>query len=254
MGFQVIKGPEQQKQYCDYIQNKFNIAKQYNTIYELTDEDKRIQKLYDDNSIKPVEKVRSISRVKKVEDGKECLVINKQIVFVDKITGMYRDRYSVREGMIELPLTTTNEDGVVEASQIKLEYDIPFSKSKVMEYLKKAGDREVVLRFYEGPETGNRLPNRTQVVGNLKFFLDATWEELLLGKEMGVVSSRVNKLSEVRESIPSDTVDDTNKIEEPNTNIVTKDEENIQKSKQTSPSSSGGGIKLKVSNPSDKKD
>lgn len=256
MGFQIIKDPQQQKQYCDYIQNKLDIAKANNARYELTDQDLRIQKLHDDTTLKPVEKIRSIARIKKLEDGQECIVVNKQIVFVDKISGMYRDRYSVKEGVVELPLKTTNEDGVTEASQIKLEYNIPFSKSKVMEYVKKAGSRGIVLRFYDGAETGNRMPSRTQVVGNLKYFTDATWEELLLGKEMGVVSSRVNKLDEVREDIPesertttSVTVEETNKIEEPSTKI----EENSIES--TPKPTKGGGIKLKqISNSSDKKD
>lgn len=274
MGFKIIKEQQQQQKYCDYVQNKFDIAQAYGARYELSDEDIRIQKLYDDNTLKPVEKVRSIARVKKIEDGQECLVVSKEVVFVDKLTGMYRDRYTVRDGLVELPLKVTNEDGVTETSQVKLEYDIPFSKSKVKEYVRKAGDRGVQLRFYDGPETSNRIPHKTQVVGNLQYFTNATWEELLLGKEMGLVSSRVNRLDEVRESVPEQerelyykeegaespvTHEETNKIEESNTTIIEQQGEKgteiikneVVEQKQIQ--KPGGIVKLKVPNPTNKK-
>lgn len=269
MSYKIIQQPTEQKKYCDYVQKKFDIARQYGARYEIGDEDLRIQALYDNIGLKPVEEVRSLDRVKKVEDGKECLVVTKNVKFIDKITGAYRDRYIRREGLTELPLKVTNEDGATETSQLKLEYDIPFTKAEVMKYIKQAGGgKEIALKFYEGPETGNRIIRTKQVVGNLKYFTEATWEELLLGKEMGLVSSRINRLDEVRENIPKSefedhsstvtTLEDTNKTETPNTIIVEKKEEGIiSKNEVTKPKQGGtGGIKLKVSNNNspDKKD
>lgn len=275
MSYKIIQEAPEQKKYCDYVQKKFDIARQYNARYEIGDEDLRIQALYDNPNLKPVENVKSIARVKKVEDGAECIVVTKTVRFVDKITGATKDRYNRREGLIELPLKVTNEEGATEASQLKLEYDIPFSKAKVMEYVKQAGGKGVTLKFYEGPETGNRVIRNTQVVGNLKYFTEASWEELLLGKEMGLVSSRINRLDEVRESIPKQqqqedslgtettTLEETNKIETTNKNIdvgnnIEKGEiipNEVTKTQKTGTGTGGtGGIKLKISNNPDKKD
>lgn len=282
MSYKIIKQPEEQKRYCDVVQKKFDIARQYGARYEIGDEDLRIQALYDNLGLKPVEEVRSLERVKKVEDGKECLVVTKNVRFVDKITGALRDRYIRREGLVELPMKVTNEDGATETSQLKLEYDIPFTKTEVMKYMKQAGGKGVTLKFYEGPENGNRVIRTKQVVGNLKYFTDASWEELILGKEMGLVSSRINRLDEVRENIPkseyeefdynddpvitgpvatteANTLEDTNKIEIPITTIDNKKEgEIIPNEVVTAPvpqktTKGAGGVKLKISNNPDKK-
>src|SRR5688500_12515487 len=224
MSFKIIKEQEQEKVFCDYIQKKLDIAKAHNARYELGDQDIRIQKLYENTGLKTVDKIKSLSRIKRQEDGEECLLISKDVLFIDKLTGITKDRYSIVEGLTELPLKTTNEDGVTESNQIKLVYDIPFTKDKVLEAVKRSGSRTISLRFYDGPETGNRIPRDTPIVGNLDFFINATWEELLLGKEKKVVSSRLNRLDEVRKDANSitnnfsstndNTPNDTNKLEE----------------------------------------
>ena len=261
MSYKIIQEAPEQKKYCDFVQKKFDIARQYNARYEIGDEDLRVQALYDNPSLKPVEEVRALNRVKKVEDGSECLVVTKNVRFIDKISGALKDRYIRHEGLTELPLKVTNEDGVTEASQTKLEYYIPFTKAEVMKYMKQAGSKGVALKFYEGPETGNRVIRTKQVVGNLKYFTDATWEELLLGKEMGLVSSRINRLEEVRENIPKSefedipTLEETNKIEIPSKVIDERKEGEIIPNEITAPKTpKTGGIKLKVSNSPDKKD
>lgn len=282
MGFKVIKKESQQKQFCDYVQNKIDIAKEHNTTYELSDEDKRIQTLYDDNTLKTRENIKILSRVKSMEDGKEYLVISKDVVFEDKLTGIRRDSYSVQEGVTELPLEVTNEDGVTEATQVKLDYDIPFTKAKVLEAMRKAGSRSATLTFYDGPETGNRKLSNVPMVGNLDFFINASWEELLLGKELKVVSSRVNRLDEVRKDTNENTTINTQQslIEEEEEevspdNLTNKLEEEEEVNKEitipvetkkiiapsTSPTTGGGSgtVKLKVSNnappsPNHKKD
>lgn len=270
MGFKIIKEQEQEKQFCDYVQNKIDIAKKFNARYELVDEDMRIQKLYDDGGLRTSDRIKSLSRIKKVEDGEECLLISKDVIFTDKLSGIAKDRYSTIEGLTELPLKATNEDGVTESNQVKLEYSIPFTKAKVLEAVKRAGSRMVKLRFFEGPETGNRVPRDTPIVGNLDYFINATWEELLLGREKKVVSSRINKLSEVRNdankydyatSIDSITThEETNKPEEQNnieqaSEIPVKAEPKITTVKAGAASkplsASSTGVKLKVSNTTD---
>lgn len=254
MGFKAIKKQSQQPQFCEYVQNKIDIARDNNSTYELTHQDERIQKLYSDSTLKPVDKIKSIARIKRVEDGAECLVVTKDVVFVDKLTGLQKDRYTEKEGLAELPLKITNEEGVTEDSQVRLEYDIPFSKDKVMEYVKKAGARGVKMRFYDGPETGSRMPSKTQVVGNLDFFINATWEELLMGKEMGLVSSMINKLEDVRKNMGSfynnNTQQDTNKKEEQT--II--QEEVTNEIPLEAPIPKTTGVKLKVTNTANKKD
>lgn len=201
MGYKLIKETPQQKKYCDYIENKFAIAKQYNTIYELSDEDMRIQKLYEDNRLQPVDNIKMISRVKAQEDGEEYLTITKNVDFINKITKTYHDRYSDVEGITELPLKITNEEGVEESSQLQLVYTIPFSKQKAKEYLKKPTAKTAQLRFYIGPVTANRAPIDPVVVGNTQTFTDATWEELLLGREKKIISSRINRIDEIRKEM-----------------------------------------------------
>lgn len=260
MSFKIIKTEEQQKVYCDYVQKKFDIAKAFNARYEMSDQDMRIQRLYEDSGLKASDKVKSLSRIKRQEDGEECLLISKDVIFTDKLTGLPKDRYSTIEGLTEIPLITTNEDGVTESNQVRLVYDIPFKKATVLEALKRAGSRIVKLRFYEGPETGNRIPRDTPVVGNLDYFTDATWEELLLGKEKKLVSSMLNRLDEVRKDVrTTDTYTETNKLEEQNNIEVVNEIPVKTEQEEILPIKTGGGtktdgVKLKVSNPSIKKD
>lgn len=263
MSFKIIKEQEQPKLYCDYVQKKIDIARQFNARYEMSDQDLRIQALYDNNGLKTSDRIKSLSRIKKQEDGAEALLISKDVIFTDKLTGIPKDRYSTIEGLIELPLITTNEDGVTESNQVRLIYDIPFTKAKVQEALRKAGTRIVKLRFFEGPETGNRIPRDTPVVGNVDFFVNATWEELLLGKEKKIVSSRLNRLSEVRKDVVQ-TDADTNKAEEQinieeGNEIPVKTEETSTVPKQVigtgeQQPTKPGIVKLKVSNTTTKKD
>lgn len=219
MPYKVIKEAEAPKKYCDYIEKKFEIAKKYATVYDLTDEDKRIQKLYDNPDLKPVEKIRSIARVKKEEDGQEAIVVSKTIQFIHQVTKLYRDSYTTNEGIIEIPLRTTNEDGVTEATQNHLDYYIPFSKETVNEYIKKANGRPIKFKFYHGPMTNSRMVTDAMIVGNKAMFTDATWEELELGKEKKLISSRLNKIEEIRKDIPIPPQGDINKVEETTTII-----------------------------------
>lgn len=219
MPYKVIKEAEAPRKYCDYIEKKFEIARKHNTVYDLTDEDIRIQKLYDNPDLKPVEKIRSIARVKREEDGQEAIVVSKTVQFFHQVTKLYKDSYSTHEGITEIPLRTTNEDGVTEATQTQLDYHIPFSKELVNEYIKKSNGRPIKFKFYYGPMTSSRMVTDAMIVGNQTMFTDATWEELELGREKKLISSRLNKLEEIRNDIPIPPQGDVNKVEERTTII-----------------------------------
>jgi hypothetical protein len=201
MGYKIVQDAPEQKKYCDYIQNKFDIARKYGAVYDLSDEDIRIQKLYDDNRLEPVDNIRIISRVKAMEDGEQYITVSKTVDFVNKITKTYHDRYSDVEGVTEIPLKITNEAGEEQSSQLQMVYTIPFTKQKAKEYIKKAGSKDVQLRFYTGPITSNRQIIDPYVVGNANLFVEATWEELLLAREKKYSSSRINRLEEIRKEV-----------------------------------------------------
>lgn len=215
MGFKIEKQAAEEPKYCDYIQQKIDIAKENGAVYELSDEDYRIQALYDQKEQKGLvvkDKIKMINRIRSTDDGKQYLVVNKDVVFYTpdpinpKEPGVYKDRYSTREGIVELPLKTTNPDtGAVETNQTRLVYTDEFSPSKVDKYLRKAEEDGqgglVQFTFYDGATTSNRLPTNIPTVGNAGYFKEASWNELLLGKEKKVLNSLVNRLPEVRKEL-----------------------------------------------------
>ena len=198
--FKIEKKAADEPVYCDYIQEKVDIAKQNNAVYELDDEDNRIQALYNQEGLTTKDKIKVINRIRSNDDGKEYIVVNKNVDFSTP-DGVYKDRYSTREGIVELPIKTTNpETGATETKQNRIVYTIPFSASNVDEYLDKAEDQGGLptLTFYDGSTTSDRLPSVIPVVGNPEFFKEATWTELLLGREKKIINSLENKISEVR--------------------------------------------------------
>ncbi len=200
--FKIEKKAADEPVYCNYIQEKVDIARQNGAVYELDDEDNRIQALYNQEDLTTKDKIKTINRVRSNDDGKEYIVVNKSVDFFTQ-DGVYKDRYVTREGITELPIKTTNpETGGTETKQNRLVYTIPFSADKVDEYLEKAEGQGGIptLTFYEGAVTSNRLPSVIPTVGNAEFFKEATWNELLLGKEKKVINSLENKISEVRKS------------------------------------------------------
>ena len=200
--FKIEKKAADEPVYCDYIQEKVDIAKQNNAVYELDDEDNRIQALYNQEELTTKDKIKVINRIRSNDDGKEYIVVNKNVDFFTP-DGVYKDRYSTREGIVELPIKTTNpETGATETKQNRIVYTIPFNASNVDEYLDKAEDQGGLptLTFYDGSTTSDRLPSVIPVVGNPEFFKEATWTELLLGREKKIINSLENKISEVRKS------------------------------------------------------
>lgn len=201
MSFRIVKTENNEPQYCDYIQNKINIAKQFNAIYDLNDEDWRIQRLHANDDLRTEEVLKSIARVRSPEDGKEYIVISKDVNFYNKKTNAYADRYSVREGVQEVPVPVTNDLGQVISNQTRLKYTIPFSAEKVDEIIENGGENAdiVPLQYYQGNITSNRNIRNKTLVGNLDLFKEATWQELKLAKENKTVSSMTNTLDQIRQ-------------------------------------------------------
>ncbi len=198
--FQIEKKAVDEPVYCDYIQEKIDTARENGAIFTLEDEDNRIEALYKQEGLTTKDKIKVINRVRSNDDGKEYLVVNKNVDFFTP-DGVYKDRYSTREGIVELPIKSTNpETGEVQTKQNKIVYTIPFSASKIDEYLKKSEDQGgiPILTFYNGAVTSDRLPSMIPAVRNAEFFKEATWTELQLGKEKKIIDSLENKISEVR--------------------------------------------------------
>lgn len=198
--FRVIKTENNEPQYCDYIQQKIEIGKKYGAVYDLNDEDLRIQKLYNRQDLRTEEVIKNIARVKSAEDGKEYLVVSKDVNFYNKETGAYVDRYSTKEGVYEVPIKVTNDLGDVISNQTRLKYTIPFESGTIDEIIENSDNGDVVpLQFYEGNATSNRTIRNKTTVGNLDLFKEATWTELKLAKEQRTVSSMTNNLDQLRE-------------------------------------------------------
>lgn len=229
--FKINKVVQDEPKYCPYIQEKIDIAKENGATYELDDEDFRIQRLYDQEELTTKDDIKNIDRVLSMDDGKEYLVASKNVVFytTQKQSGkdilVYKDSYSTNEGIVELPLKTVNEEGVTNTNQTRVVYTIPFTAAGVDEYIKKAGGKVVALRFYEGATTSNRLPNSIPNVGNRDYFVNATWTELLYGKEKKVLNSMISRLDEVRKQLKG------SEKEEPV--VEKKQEEIVQKTSST---------------------
>lgn len=206
MGFKIVQEQADEPKYCDYIQEKIDIAKQNGAVYELVDEDYRIQALYDNEDLLIKDNIKQISRVKvNQENGKEYIVVNKSVDFftrdqVDKNEiGDYKDRYVTREGIVEIPVKTASIAGQSNseaATPTRIKYTIPFSKEEVDKYNKN--NDGITYTFYEGATSSNRLPSSVPTVTNVDYFKNATWDELLLGREKKVLNSMVNRLPEVR--------------------------------------------------------
>lgn len=250
MGFKIEKKAESEPVFCDYIQNKIDVAKNNHAIYELDDEDKRVQALYNQEELITIDRIKGLKRIKRQDNGDECLVVDKDVYFYfpsandPKKPGSYKDRYSDKEGLVQLPLKRVNEDGVESANQTQLEYTIPFTKGAVQDYIKKADGRTVELTFYEGPTTSNRVPTNIPKVGNLDMFTDATWGELQIAREKKVVDSAINRLPEIRKELRDKGVDTQQEV---NKEANTKDDGG-EKQGETRTESGSTELKLSATN------
>lgn len=198
MSYKVVKTEESKPQYAEPIQQKIDNAAKFGTVYVLSDEDNRIQQLYNRKDLRTEEILRYLERVRSPLDNKEYLVASKTINFYNRDTGAFVDRFINIEGVVEEPIITTNDKGESVANETRTRYVTPFSAEAVDEYLSEA-DSPVPLSFYDGTISGSRVVRNKTVVGNESFFKEADWNELQLGKETGLVSSMVNTLGQVKE-------------------------------------------------------
>lgn len=230
MGFKINQAVADEPKYCDYIQEKVDIAKEHNASYELTDEDVRIQALYDNENLITKDFVKQISRVK--VNNKEFLVVSKNVDFYSRDEqdanepGAYFDRYSTVEGIVEIPVRTNSTTASTEAATpTRIVYTIPFNKDNLEKYAEN--NDGITYRFYEGTTTSNRLPSTVPTVTNLEYFREASWDELLLGREKKVLNSMVNRLPEVRKDLNKQSEspkEEVNKKEATNENIEQRPE------------------------------
>lgn len=237
MGFKAVVNEAEEPVYCDYIQEKIDIAKKHNAIYELVDEDNRIQALYDDENLISNDNIKQIDRVKvNQENGKEYLVVSKSVDFYardeeDKnVAGAYKDRYVTKEGLVEIPVKTANPNS--ESTPTRIKYTIPFSAEKVDEFNRK--NQGITYAFYEGATSSNRLPSTIPTVTNIDYFKNATWDELLLGREKKVLNSMTNRLPEIRNELNKSTTqtkEEVNRKEQDNE--VIKDENKVVEQTKT---------------------
>ena len=200
MGFKINQAVVDEPKYCDYIQEKIDVAKEHNATYELVDEDIRIQALYDNENLITKDVIKQINRVR--VNGKEYITINKNVDFFTRDEkdanepGAYFDRYSTVEGIVEIPVRTSATAASDAATPTRIVYTIPFNKDNLNKYARN--NDGIVYRFYEGTTSSNRLPSSVPSVTNLEFFSEATWDELLLGREKRVLNSMMNRLPEIR--------------------------------------------------------
>lgn len=205
MGFKINQQSVDEPVYCDYIQEKVDVAKKHNATYELVDEDIRIQALYDNENLITKDVVKQLNRVK--VNQKQYLTVNKNVDFFTRSEGEdknqpgdYFDRYSTIEGIVEIPVKTSVTASSDAPTPTRIEYTIPFTKENVNKYL--TNNDGIIYRFYEGTTTSNRTPQTIPSVTNVDYFKDATWDELLIGREKKVLNSMVNRLPEIRKELP----------------------------------------------------
>lgn len=208
--FKVIKQADIRPKWCDYIQQKIDIAEKFNTVYELNDEDLRIQKLHEDTNLRNEEQVREVSRVR-LPDGKQKLIISKRVNFYDNNTGAQKDSYIYTEGRTEEPIVTMNDKGEAVVLQKRLNYTIDFNGSKVDDYIKDGSGTQ--LSYFDAPMTSGRTEPNHILVGNLETFKSAKWEELLYGTELKNISSMINKLPETRRKMNGGGIDTTEGVQ-----------------------------------------
>src|SRR5580765_4198078 len=206
MPFKVLKVAEKAPENSEYIQRKQDAAKAKGFLYELTDEDNRIDALHKREDLVVTQSLNSIDRVSTQNGEFLVLSVNNKFQTVD---GVDVDRYVDPEGLTEEPITKIDDrtgQEVVVPGQNKLIYTIPYSPEKLNEIVGKYKNPKQ-FRWYEGGLTTART-----IVGyiyeckNADYFKNASLEELQLGREKKYTSSRIKNLNKLRREINSDDI------------------------------------------------
>ncbi len=201
MVFKILKQEAQAPEFCDYVKKKIDAAAKKGVVYELEDEDRRIDALYKDANLYTEKRLLSLDRI--LVNKNEMLVATYEVAFFNSETGKQVDRYIDYEGKRIEPIVTqdprTNELKVTPVGS--LEYDLLFSPTMVDSIISKYGGTEPdEFRFY----TASNSPAKKIAPVEVKkkqFFANATWDELLIGKEKKYTSSTTNKLPTLRKEV-----------------------------------------------------
>src|ERR1044072_1876867 len=187
--FKFLKQKQKEAPHSLLVQKRIDLAAKKGMTYELSDEDKRIDKLSNNPNLVESLKIRTIDRV--MVNGEEKLVVSVEHTFRDG-EGNYVDRFIERVGESLDPTVKRNPD-TNEVSTIgnTVVRDIDFSPEKLNSVVSELkGDTSGVLyRFYNGSEAEARPVNgNIYEVKNADFFKEASFDELNLGRESKMTS------------------------------------------------------------------
>lgn len=201
MGFKILKQEAKDPEYSDYIKRKIDLAAEDGVVYELEDEDKRIDALHKDPNLYSEKRLLTLDRVR--VGNKQYLVAGVEYAFYNINTSIYADKYIDYVGKTVRPVKSQGglSGQVTVTQQGMYRYDMEFAPQKVDSIISEfQGVEPVEYRFYQA--TTNLLRTAQPVeVKRKEFFRDATWEELQIGKEKTYTSSSLNKLNTMRKEI-----------------------------------------------------
>lgn len=198
--FKILKEKKKEAPHALIVQKQIDLAAKKGMTYELSDEDRRIDKLANNPNLVESLRIKTVDRV--MVNGEQKLVVSVEHTFKDG-EGNYADRYIERVGEALEPVVRRNPDTneVTTLSNIVIR-DIDFSQENLDKIISETkGDTSGVLyRFYNGSEAEARPINgNIYEVKNAQFFREATFDELTLGRQEKVTSLIQNKLPEIRE-------------------------------------------------------
>lgn len=201
MVFKILKQEVKDPEYSDYIKRKIDMAAEDGVVYELEDEDRRIDALHKDTNLYSEKRLLTLDRIK--VGTKQYLVAGIEYNFYNINTNIFSDRYIDYVGKTIMPVKSQNNmSGQVTVTQQGMyRYDIEFAPEKVDSIISEFNNVEPVeFRFYQTTTNLNRTAQPVEVKRR-EFFRDATWEELQIGKEKTYTSSSLNKLKTMRKEI-----------------------------------------------------
>lgn len=201
MGFKVLVKEAQPPERSDYLKNKIDIAAAHDVVYDAEGEDLRIDELYRNPDLYHEKSLIAVDRV--LVGKKEQLVGIVDVVFKNNKTDVQADRYIDYEGRNVIPVKFVDpKTGVLNVEKNgRYEYTLEFSPSNVDSLIAKYPNSENIdFRFYSA-STAIAKPVRPVIVRRKEFFKNATWEELVIGKEKRYTDSTVNKLSALRKEV-----------------------------------------------------
>ena len=204
MVFKILKQEVQAPEYSDYVKKKIDTAAAKGVVYELEPEDLRIDALYKDTNLYNEKRLISLDRV--LVNRKEYLVAAYEVAFFNIDTNKQVDRHIDYEGRTVDPTVVQDpKTGVQSVTPTgTFVYSIPFSPTEVDRLIGAYGGADPTeFRYYAASTSPAR--NVTPVeVKRKEFFKNATWDELLIGKEKRYTSSTTNKLPTLRKEIASE--------------------------------------------------